>query len=1067
MARDRPRERHLRPTDLRCWSEPDWLPPGNTQDEACAADFPSLRILRILSHHVMDCGIVLWLVVDYCVQPNRSGFNPAIGIIAAIAILRLSVVCSRDVLGAEPGQQPDIGSPIRDKSPTVLCCARGSERLAHGMKDRYTLPVLLLIFVVLAAGIIAAGCLYYVRQQEKYRTGVERQLVGVADLKVSDLSLWRKERWGDASVLYKNSAFSTLVRRWLERPDDLNLREEMQAWISHVQASYQYEKVALLDVHGVRRMSVPDTNEPIPSAVRQKVHEVVRSGHVTFLDFYRNEHSRKICLGLLIPLFDARDGGRPIGVVELGIDPNVYLYPFIERWPALSETAETLLIRREGNEAVFLNELKFQKNTALTLRIPVTSREVPAVKAALGEEGIAEGIDYRGVPVLAAVRTVPGSPWFVVARIDAAEVYGPMRERLWLTVLVVAVLLFGAAGAVVLIWQGRRARFDRERAEAAETLREVNENLNITLKSIGDAVIATDADGKIARMNPVAETLTGWSLAEAAGRPLPEVFRIINAQTRQPAVNPVAKVLETGYIVGLANHTVLIARDGTERQVADSASPIRNAAGQTLGVVLIFRDVTHEYAAAERLRLLDRAINAAGEGICITGPNEAGNPLVYVNHRFEQLTGYPAEEVLGQNMRFLQGADTNRGTVDRMRAAIESEQEVVTELLNYRKDGTPFWNQTSITPVRDATGNVSHFVAVLQDITQRKRAEAALTDSEVRYRRLFEAAKDGILILDADTGMILDVNPFLVEMLGFSHEQFLGKRIWELSFFKDIVASQAKFASLQQQEYIRYEDLPLETANGQRRDVEFVSNVYQVDHRKTIQCNIRDITDRKRAQDALQELLREKESLLKEVHHRVKNNLQVISSLVRLQSTQVENGVAQAVLRDMQNRIGSMALLHETLYQSESFARVNLATYLQSICSQSFRSLAADPEFIELRLDLASVSLDVNQAVPCGLLINELVSNCLKHAFPNGRRGEVRVELQLVDDGPAVRLRVADNGVGLPADFDLQRLHSLGLQLVSDLVGQIQGRLEVGRGPGAVFEVIFMPQTASPLGGAS
>ena len=434
---------------------------------------------------------------------------------------------------------------------------------------------------------------------------------------------------------------------------------------------------------------------------------------------------------------------------------------------------------------------------------------------------------------------------------DAAEVFAPMRERLWLTVLFAGALLLGTAAGVGLIWQGHLARVNCERAEAAATLREANENLDITLKSIGDAVIATDSAGKITRMNPVAEMLTGWTLAEATGRPLPEVFRIINAQTQQPVVDPVAKVLKSGAVVGLGNHTALVARDGTERQIADSAAPIRNAAGQTRGVVLIFRDVTHEYAAAERLRLLDRAINAAGEGICITGPNEDGNPLVYVNHGFEQLTGYPAEEVLGQNMRFLQGAGTERAAVDRMRAAIESEQECTTELLNYRKDGTPFWNRISITPVKDTAGNASHFVAVLHDLTARKRAEAALTDSEVQYRRLFEAAKDGILILDAETGMMLDVNPFLVEMLGYSREQLLGKRIWELGFLKDVVASQDNFASLQQQEYIRYEDLPLETADGQRRDVEFISNVYRVDHRKIIQCNIRDITDRKRAQKAL------------------------------------------------------------------------------------------------------------------------------------------------------------------------------------------------------------------------
>ncbi|MHB8902758.1 MAG: PAS domain S-box protein, partial [Thermoguttaceae bacterium] len=1027
------------------------------------------------------------------------------------------------------------------------------------MKDRLTLPTLLLIFVILAAGIVTAGCFYYRSQQDRYRTEVEHNLAAVADLKVGELSAWRTERLADAGVFFGNTAFSDLVRRCIERPQELFSQEELRSWLSRVQTSYRYDRVALLDATGNERILVPDTKEPICAVVKKELPEALRAGQPVFVDFHRHEHSQKIGLGLLVPLLDTKDGGQPMGAVVLEIDPNTYLYPFIQRWPTPSATAETLLVRREGSEAVFLNELKFQKNTALTLRMSLENRDAPAVKAALGEEGVGEGIDYRRVPVLAAVRSVPDSPWFMVARMDAAEVNAPMRERLWQTVLLVVVLLLGAAAGVGMVWQGQIARFNRERAAAAETLREANENLDITLKSIGDAVIATDAAGKIVRMNPIAETLTGWTLAEAIGRPLREVFRIINAQTRQPVVDPVAKVLETGYIVGLANHTALIARDGTERQIADSASPIRNNAGQIQGVVLIFRDVTDEYAAAERLRLLDRAINATAEGICTTGPSEAGNPLVYVNHGFEQLTGYPAEEVLGQNMRLLQGADTDRVAVDRVRAAIESEQDFTTELLNYRKDGTPFWNQISITPVRDAAGKVSHLVAVLHDLTERKRAEEALRaseerfrravvdspfpillhaedgailhvsnswreitgytreelatiadwteraygerkaivqadidalyeldqskhegdyvirtksggtriwefssaplgrlpdgrrlvismaidvtdrrrveealrDSEVQYRRLFEAAKDGILVLDAETGMILDVNPFLVEMLGHSHEQFLGKRIWELGFFRDIVANQANFVTLQQQEYIRYEDMPLETADGQQRDVEFVSNVYQVDHRKIVQCNIRDITERNRAQEALRELLREKQSLLKEVHHRVKNNLQVISSLMRLQSAQVDNSVAQAALRDMQNRIGSMALLHETLYKSGSFARVDLATYLRSLCSQLFHSLVANPESIQLRLDVASVSLELSQAVPCGLLINELVSNCLKHAFPDGRAGEVRVEIQSVDDGPAVRLRVADNGAGLPADFDLEQLQSLGLQLVS------------------------------------
>jgi PAS domain S-box-containing protein len=593
------------------------------------------------------------------------------------------------------------------------------------MKNGYTTQILLLVFVVLAAGIVAAGCLVYSSQQGNCRMDAERKLTAVADLKVGELAAWRKERMADAGIFHKNSAFSALVRRSIERPQDLSAQEELRTWLSRVQANYCYDRVALLDAAGNKWMSVPYARAPLSSVSAEKGREALRTRKLIFEDFRRNEYTKKIYLRLFVPIFDGPTGRRPLGVLMLRVDPSAYLYSFIERWPTPRETAETLLIRREGNEAVFLNELRFQKNTALTLRVPLDSIDVPAVKAALGQEGIVEGIDYRGEPVLAAILAVPDSPWFLVAKMDMAEVYSSMQEKFWLAVIFVGVLLFGTAAAVGLVWRQQQAQFYRGQMKAAEALLEVNANLATTLNSIGDAVISTDLAGKIVQMNLVAETLTGWTLAEAAGRPLAEVFRILNAETRQPAANPVAKVLKTGQIVGLANHTVLLARGGTERQIADNATPVRDADGPTLGVVLVFRDVTQGYTAAEALKV-----------------------------------------------------------------------------------------------------------------------------SEVRYRRLFEAAQDGILLLDAETGLITDVNPFLIELLGLSREVFLGKKVWELGFFKDSAFNQANFTELQQKEYIRYEDMPLETADGRRIDVEFVSNVYRVNHHKVIQCNVRDITDRRRAEES-------------------------------------------------------------------------------------------------------------------------------------------------------------------------------------------------------------------------
>ena len=168
-------------------------------------------------------------------------------------------------------------------------------------------------------------------------------------------------------------------------------------------------------------------------------------------------------------------------------------------------------------------------------------------------------------------------------------------------------------------------------------------------------------------------------------------------------------------------------------------------------------------------------------------------------------------------------------------------------------DGREHRVLTTKVPYRDSQGRICGLVGFGFDITEQKQAREALVASEVRYRRLFEAAKDGILILNAETGMITDANPFLIEKLGLSHEAFLGKKVWELGFFKDIVANQARFAELRQKRYVRYENLPLETADGQRLEVEFISNVYSVNQRKVIQCNIRDITERRRAEIALRE----------------------------------------------------------------------------------------------------------------------------------------------------------------------------------------------------------------------
>ncbi len=378
----------------------------------------------------------------------------------------------------------------------------------------------------------------------------------------------------------------------------------------------------------------------------------------------------------------------------------------------------------------------------------------------------------------------------------------------------------------------------------------------VALANIGEAVIVTDTQGRVTFLNPVAQSLTGWTQEDAAGKPLPVVFPMVHEQTNQPVEDPEAKVRATDVILGLANHTVLFARDGTEWLLDNRTVLMREPAGEVVGVVLVFRDIT-ERRRAERAAQDSRAY---AKGIVET----VREPLVVLdaslrvktaNRSFYQAFGVVPAQTEGQLLYDLGNGQWN---IPRLRELLEEILPQNSHFDNFEVDHAfeGIGRRTMLLNARRVyrEGNrVDLILLAIEDVTDSKRAAYAVSVSETRYRRLFETAHDGILILDANQRRILDANPFLMEMLAYSHDELVGKELWEIGLFKDIEASKAAFRQLQEEGYIRYEDLPLETKDGRRIDVEFVSNVYAVDHQQIIQCNIRDINARKRAEEALRE----------------------------------------------------------------------------------------------------------------------------------------------------------------------------------------------------------------------
>ncbi len=337
----------------------------------------------------------------------------------------------------------------------------------HEHAGRRAARIYALIFILLATGITATGYVYYSRFAQHYRAKVEQDLTTIGDQKVRELVQFRRVRLADAAILFKNASFSALIRRLLEEPKDVDTRRQLEIWMEKYRQAGAYDVVRLLDAHGVTQLSSPAGLTPVTSVVLLRLPEILRSGQVTFQDFHRNEFDHRVYLDLLIPVLDEQHADRPLGVLYLRIDPTVAFFPALARWPIPTATAESKLVRRDGDAVLYLSELRTRKGTLLNERVPLTDTARTAVMAVLGRQGIVHGVDKPGNPVVGYVRAVPDSPWFLVLREEDAEAYAPVREQLWLTIGLVAALLVGSAVGFLALWRGERVRFYRNREKAA------------------------------------------------------------------------------------------------------------------------------------------------------------------------------------------------------------------------------------------------------------------------------------------------------------------------------------------------------------------------------------------------------------------------------------------------------------------------------------------------------------------------------------------------------------------------------------------------------------------------
>jgi len=343
----------------------------------------------------------------------------------------------------------------------------------------------------------------------------------------------------------------------------------------------------------------------------------------------------------------------------------------------------------------------------------------------------------------------------------------------------------------------------------------------------------------------------------------------------------------------------------------------------------------------------------------------------------------------------------------------------------------------------------------LVESAEHRRAQKILQESEQKYRTIVDSTEDSIYLVDRECRYLF-MNEKYLSRLGLPLDKVI-----ERSYAEFHSEEETKDCSRKVKEVFETAKSVSYESRSQRDGKYFLRTLSPVEKPdgsiSAVIANSKDITSRKQAEEKIKASLREKEVLLREIHHRVKNNMQVISSLLNLQSIHIKDKEALEMFKESQDRIRSMALIHEKLYRSKDLASIDIAGYIRDLTTSLIHSYGASAAAIKVNIDVRDIFLDITASIPCGLIINELVSNSLKHAFPDGREGDLKIAMHRTN-GDKIELIVSDNGIGFPEDMDFRKTESLGMQVAITLVEQLDGTIELDRSKGTAFKIGFSPQ---------
>jgi len=587
----------------------------------------------------------------------------------------------------------------------------------------------------------------------------------------------------------------------------------------------------------------------------------------------------------------------------------------------------------------------------------------------------------------------------------------------------------------------------QDKAGQSSDLSPLDERFSLLVDTIEDyAIFMLDLDGHILSWNKGAAQVTGYPKAEVLGIHFAvlyadaEAHQLVPGALLEPAISSELEKKQQ------EEFTWCRRKNGSEFWAHITMAKLTDHHGKLLGYSKIIKDLSERKRLEERFR---RVVESAPNAMVMI--NDQGR-IEMVNTQAERLFSYSRAEMLGQKVEILVPERFQHGHPEKRSMFLHAPQSrpmgAGRDLHGRRKDGSEFPVEIGLNPIETDEGMM--VLSSIVDISERKRLEE-------RFRRVVESAPNAMVMVNSE-GSIEMVNTQAERLFDYSREELLGERIEILvpERFRHHHPQKRKmfFGDLQSRPMGVGRDLFGRRKNGSEFPIEIGLNPIETEEGMMVLSSIVDISDRKQKEMRIQEALKEKDLLLGEIHHRVKNNLQIVHSLLSLQSSMISDESVRSMLVDSQNRIQSMALIHQTLYQSNNFARVDFGDFLEALVPTLISAYTFSGKDIQVEIHADSIYLPINSAIPCGLLINELITNALKHAFTERTQGQITVSLSMLED-KKMQLIVSDTGVGIAEELNLHAIETLGLRLVNLLAQQLNGSLNIRRHNPTQFSLIF------------